>query len=179
MMMWTAPPRRHQSAKAWSPERHKEGDRPRKSLSESVLISPRTIFRFTLWRAKMDMRRCCRAVVRAVARSGQGCQERRPRRRSRSSSRGASVRLCFAKDSVRARPSGTRGAPCGCGQAADRQWAESALLGHPSRLPFADHSIELCSTEPLVSSAGMRGAPPTPNSSPIFCPKPCRRRAAS
>jgi FtsP/CotA-like multicopper oxidase with cupredoxin domain len=28
MMMWTASPQRHQSAKAWSPERHKEGDRP-------------------------------------------------------------------------------------------------------------------------------------------------------
>ena len=28
LMVWTAPPRRHQSAKAWSQERHKEGDRP-------------------------------------------------------------------------------------------------------------------------------------------------------
>jgi hypothetical protein len=28
MMMWTASPHRHHSAKAWSPERHKEGDRP-------------------------------------------------------------------------------------------------------------------------------------------------------
>ncbi len=28
MMMWTASPQRHHSAKAWSPERHKEGDRP-------------------------------------------------------------------------------------------------------------------------------------------------------
>jgi len=28
MMVWTAPPRRHQSAKTWSQERHKEGDRP-------------------------------------------------------------------------------------------------------------------------------------------------------
>jgi len=28
LMMWTASPQRHHSAKAWSPERHKEGDRP-------------------------------------------------------------------------------------------------------------------------------------------------------
>jgi hypothetical protein len=28
MMVWTAPPRRHQGAKTWSQERHKEGDRP-------------------------------------------------------------------------------------------------------------------------------------------------------
>ena len=28
MMMWTASPQRHHSAKAWSQERHKEGDRP-------------------------------------------------------------------------------------------------------------------------------------------------------
>jgi hypothetical protein len=28
LMVWTAPPQRHQSAKAWSLERHKEGDRP-------------------------------------------------------------------------------------------------------------------------------------------------------
>jgi hypothetical protein len=28
LMVWTAPPRRHQSAKAWPLERHKEGDRP-------------------------------------------------------------------------------------------------------------------------------------------------------
>ena len=28
VMMWTASPQRHHSAKAWSPERHKEGDRP-------------------------------------------------------------------------------------------------------------------------------------------------------
>jgi hypothetical protein len=28
MMMWTASPQRHHSAKAWSEERHKEGDRP-------------------------------------------------------------------------------------------------------------------------------------------------------
>ncbi len=28
MMMWTASPQRHDSAKAWSQERHKEGDRP-------------------------------------------------------------------------------------------------------------------------------------------------------
>ncbi len=28
LMMWTACPQRHHSAKAWSPERHKEGDRP-------------------------------------------------------------------------------------------------------------------------------------------------------
>jgi len=26
MMMWTASPQRHHSAKAWSPERHKEGE---------------------------------------------------------------------------------------------------------------------------------------------------------
>jgi hypothetical protein len=28
MMMWTASPQRHHSAKPWSQERHKEGDRP-------------------------------------------------------------------------------------------------------------------------------------------------------
>jgi hypothetical protein len=28
LMMWTASPRRHHSAKAWSQERHREGDRP-------------------------------------------------------------------------------------------------------------------------------------------------------
>ena len=28
LMMWTASPQRHHSAKAWSQERHKEGDRP-------------------------------------------------------------------------------------------------------------------------------------------------------
>ncbi len=28
LMVWTASPQRHQSAKAWPPERHKEGDRP-------------------------------------------------------------------------------------------------------------------------------------------------------
>jgi hypothetical protein len=28
MMMWTASPRPHHSAKAWSLEGHKEGDRP-------------------------------------------------------------------------------------------------------------------------------------------------------
>ena len=28
LMMWTASPQRHHGAKAWSQERHKEGDRP-------------------------------------------------------------------------------------------------------------------------------------------------------
>jgi hypothetical protein len=28
LMVWTASPQRHHSAKAWSQERHKEGDRP-------------------------------------------------------------------------------------------------------------------------------------------------------
>ena len=28
LIMWTASPQRHHSAKAWSQERHKEGDRP-------------------------------------------------------------------------------------------------------------------------------------------------------
>jgi hypothetical protein len=28
LMVWTASPQRHLSAKAWSQERHKEGDRP-------------------------------------------------------------------------------------------------------------------------------------------------------
>jgi hypothetical protein len=28
VMVWTASPQRHHSAKAWSQQRHKEGDRP-------------------------------------------------------------------------------------------------------------------------------------------------------
>src|SRR5712675_2315978 len=40
------------SAKTWPPERHKQGGRPWRSLSEQRLIWARTIFRFTDLRAR-------------------------------------------------------------------------------------------------------------------------------
>jgi hypothetical protein len=48
LMMWTASPQRHHSAKAWPHERHKEGDRPGNSLSGSASIWPRIIFKCML-----------------------------------------------------------------------------------------------------------------------------------
>jgi hypothetical protein len=51
LMMWTASPQR-QVPKRGREERHNEGDRPWENLSELALISPRTIFRSTPWRAK-------------------------------------------------------------------------------------------------------------------------------
>ncbi len=36
LMVWTAPPRRHQSTKAWPPERHKEGIVPAKFIKVGV-----------------------------------------------------------------------------------------------------------------------------------------------
>ena len=44
LMVWTASPQRHHSAKTWPPERHKKGDRPWSSLSESVLILAQELF---------------------------------------------------------------------------------------------------------------------------------------
>ena len=52
-MMWTAPPRGHLIAERWSLERHQEGGRPRRNISELSSTLPRIPFKSTLWRAKI------------------------------------------------------------------------------------------------------------------------------
>ena len=53
LMMWTAPPRGHLIAERWSLERHQEGGRPCRNISELASTLPRIPLKSTLWRAKI------------------------------------------------------------------------------------------------------------------------------
>jgi transposase len=46
MMLWTAPPKRHQVPKTWSPERHKKGGRPVKKFIRTAVDLGKNYFQF-------------------------------------------------------------------------------------------------------------------------------------